>query len=147
MTPEELIERYGIIATTTGAGRALMITRNKVAAKADLATLRDRKAAILAVLDARAGIQRDEATERAYTLRVERETLAARLAGAREDARNRAHRAWERGDEAAGVAPVEAAPAVEEARAALAAFDAAHPEVAAARQAEREEAAQRATWN
>jgi len=76
---------------------------------------------------------------------AERRWLADCLAGAREEAAFRADRAWERGDEEAGVDREDAA--VRAARAELLAFDARHPEIVAELQAERAERAERSAWN
>jgi hypothetical protein len=95
---------------------------------------------------ARAAWEASPAGQRA-ALVAERRALASRLAGAREAAAFHAERAWERGDEAAGVARARDDAAVRAARAALMAFDAAHPEVVAALEAERAERAERSAWN
>jgi len=79
------------------------------------------------------------------TLVAERRWLADCLAGAREEAAERTDRAWERGDEEAGVIREDAD--VRAARAALLAFDAAHPEIVAEHQVERAERAERSAWN
>lgn len=88
----------------------------------------------------------DAATE--PDLRSQREQLAARIAGLRDDIAARKARAWERGDERNGVVPdATLAAQVATARQALADFDVAHPEVLAQIEQERAAATQRAMWN
>lgn len=74
-------------------------------------------------------------------LREKRRMLAIDAAGAREDEQDRRWRAWERGDEESG--STWRGEKIAKADAALAAFDAAHPEVLEAIKAERAEMADR----
>ena len=88
----------------------------------------------------------DAATE--PDLAGERRQLAARIGGLRDQIAHRTELAWERGDERGGVLPDPTLAAqLAEAEQALAAFDAAHPEVLAEIKQERAAAVERAMWN
>lgn len=83
----------------------------------------------------------------AAKLRAERDAIVGRIAGAREAAEHAREQAWERADDRAGVSENEYDARAKAAHIDLAAFDAAHPEVAAAIEAEKKAAVERNLWN
>lgn len=120
------IKAQGVTHVLTNASRTVSI-----------ALFAAEAAPILAEIDRRRDAYAASPEGRAAGLRSEREALVAAVDGAIEDQADAYDRAHDRQDAAAEIIRREHQPAVDAARAALAAFDAAHPEVADAIRAER----------
>lgn len=100
-------------------------------------------AALQAAIDSHAA---QDPTVIEMTLREQRRLLATDVAAYADAGDNHRSRAWERGDERGGVSENEWDAKASAARQALRDFDAAHPEIIAAIDAERQRAADEAMW-
>lgn len=123
----------GVTHAIANASRSVSVAL--LAAEADV---------ILAEIERRVAAHAASEDGQRNSLRSEREALAAEVAGALDDQADAYERAHDREDARAEIVRREHQPAVDAARAALAAFDAEHPEVAAAIRAERMDRADRA---